>query len=57
MNVNKVISMVPKLSPFVKMVLVKDGVHDLFLSGKHARQEAYVQMFEWFESVFGGEGE
>jgi len=52
MTTQKVINVAPKLSPFVKMVLIKDGVHDLFLSKEDAREEAYNQIFNFLNGIF-----
>jgi len=52
LDIEKVITALPKLSPFVKIVLVKDGVHDLFLSKEEAKKEAYEQLFSHCNGIF-----
>eukprot|EP01124_Arcella_intermedia_P036218 TRINITY_DN944_c0_g1_i1.p1 TRINITY_DN944_c0_g1~~TRINITY_DN944_c0_g1_i1.p1 ORF type:complete len:1599 (-),score=476.58 TRINITY_DN944_c0_g1_i1:2-4798(-) len=51
MNVNKVISLAPKISALVKLIVVKDAVHDIFLSGEKAREEAYGMVFDWLDTL------
>jgi len=52
LNIDKVISIAPKLSPFIKLSLVKDGLHDLFLSKEEARKDAYTQMLTYINGIF-----
>jgi len=52
LDIERVISIAPKLSPFVKIVLVKDGIHDLFLSHVTARAEAYNHLWNFLDGVF-----
>lgn len=40
----------PSLGSDVKMVSVKDGMHDLFLSAKGVRKNAFKEMFAWLRS-------
>ncbi|MFI3259012.1 MAG: alpha/beta hydrolase [Rikenellaceae bacterium] len=41
-----------KLGSKVTHVEIKDGMHDLILSGEKAREKVYQSIFEWIESVF-----
>jgi alpha-beta hydrolase superfamily lysophospholipase len=37
----------PKLGDDVKLVEIKNGMHDLFLSNKESRENVFSAMFEW----------
>ncbi len=41
-----------KLGSNVTKAEIKDGMHDIILSGKTAREEAYHTIFEWLEEEF-----
>lgn len=51
-DTEKVITLVQDLSPFVKIVPIPNGIHDLFLSGLEAREMAYTQLFQYLENFW-----
>lgn len=38
-----------RLGPHVAEIVIKEGLHDLILSNKKARQQVYEDIFEWLE--------
>jgi alpha-beta hydrolase superfamily lysophospholipase len=47
LNVEHIRKYAPLLGKNVSEIIIKDGMHDLFLSAPEVRTEAYKSMFEW----------
>jgi alpha-beta hydrolase superfamily lysophospholipase len=52
LNIAEVVRLVPKLGSQVKMQLIREAIHDVFLSGMQARDEAYDKVFDYFTFLF-----
>lgn len=53
LNVEDIRKFAPNLGPDVTYVQVRDGIHDLFLSRKPVRAEAFRLVFDWLERMLG----
>lgn len=53
LNVEDIRKFAPNLGPDVTYVQVRDGIHDLFLSRKPVRAEAFRLVFDWMERMQG----
>ncbi|MDR1886980.1 MAG: alpha/beta hydrolase, partial [Prevotellaceae bacterium] len=51
LNVEDIRKYAPALGKNVSETVVKDGMHDLFLSAPQVRAEAYGSMFGWLEKT------
>lgn len=51
LNVEDMQKIGSQLGTNVTLIAVKDGMHDIFLSKKHAREFAFKHMFNWLESI------
>ena len=54
LNIGEVATMAYKLGPQVKLHLVRDALHDPFLSSPMARDDAYDTVFEYFSNFSKG---
>ena len=52
LNVNHISKIAHKIKGNVAVCEVKNAMHDLFLSEKSVREDAYEKMFEWIGSNF-----
>lgn len=52
MDVKKVVLTAPKIGKNIQVSLIKDGVHDLFLSCKDTKTEVYRTILKYFSNVF-----
>ncbi|MBA9004046.1 MULTISPECIES: alpha/beta hydrolase [Thermomonospora] len=47
LDVDHIVRWAPKLGPHVTLVRIKDGVHDLVLSNKEARDQVFTELDRW----------
>jgi len=50
LDVDHIARWAPKLGPRVTVVRIKDGIHDLVLSGKEAREQVFTELDRWIRS-------
>jgi len=51
LNIEDIITIGEKLGPKVTLVSIKDGMHDLVLSKKDAREATFNNMFSWLNNL------
>jgi len=52
LNIAEVVRLAPKIGGQVKLQLIREAMHDVFLSGMAARDEAYDKVFDFFTFLF-----
>lgn len=52
LNIKAIRKYASKIKGEVRIIAIENGLHDLFLSGKLVREDAYEKMFEWIRSNF-----
>ena len=52
LDVNDIQKYGSKLGTQVKIVTIKNGLHDVFLSKQESRDTAYAELFRWLETIF-----
>jgi alpha-beta hydrolase superfamily lysophospholipase len=52
LNIAEVVRLAPKIGGQVRLQLIREAVHDVFLSGGAQRDEAYDKMFDFFTFLF-----
>ncbi len=52
LNVEDILQIAPHLGNHITMVEIKDAVHDIFLSKKEVRKQAFKEMFGWLGERF-----